>query len=130
MDFLLVDDSGLALNMLRSKIKIFYPDASFQFAKNGREGVDLFSNFHGLGKKFDLIFLDQLMPKMDGIDCAKEILSQDPSSYIIMVTSNIQVSMQEEAKDTGILHFINKPATEEKLKVAFGAWKSFLNEQA
>ncbi len=130
MEFLLVDDSGLALNMLRSKIKIFYPDASFHFAKNGKEGVDLFSNFHALGKRFDLIFLDQLMPEMDGIDCAKEILSLAPKSYILMVTSNVQQSMQEEARQTGIFHFINKPATEEKLKLAFEKWKSLLAEES
>lgn len=61
--------------------------------------------------KYDLIFIDIHMPKMDGVDAAREILSKEGHHpiEIIALTANIAAESKEECANAGMSDFILKP---------------------
>ncbi|OGG93293.1 MAG: hypothetical protein A2508_01425 [Candidatus Lambdaproteobacteria bacterium RIFOXYD12_FULL_49_8] len=109
MRILIVEDSSLARNMLRGEVKIHFPEAHFIAANNGQLGLDKYLELFNANQAPELVFLDQLMPEMDGIEAAKEILKINPKAYLVMVTANIQASTEKEALGIGVKHFLNKP---------------------
>jgi two-component system chemotaxis response regulator CheY len=62
-------------------------------------------------KKFkpDLVTLDVNMPKMDGIQALKHIMSIDPKARVVMVTAVEQRFVVQEAIRTGAKDYIVKP---------------------
>ncbi len=79
-------------------------------AKDGEEAVLKF-----IEKLPSLVLMDINMPKKNGLDAAKEILSIDPKSEIVMLTAIDQEWAKEEAKKIGVRHFIAKPFKREEL---------------
>jgi len=73
-------------------------------ATNGQEGLDMFKKFRP-----DVIISDIQMPLMDGISMSKEILSIDPDANIILTTAFNEQGYLEEAKETGVKSYVNKP---------------------
>ncbi len=72
---LIVDDDEL---MRISMTKIISSVDGFQvdyIAKNGREAVEICKN-----NQVDIIFMDIMMPVMNGIDATREILSINPKA--------------------------------------------------
>jgi len=80
MGLILIADDNDDLRMI---MKIILKDR-FQIleAKNGKQAVDLFS-LH----KPDLIFMDILMPVMNGIEATKEIMKKDPKAQVVALTA-------------------------------------------
>ncbi len=58
---------------------------------------------------FDVIFLDMVMPGMDGIDTLKKIRELDPDLPIIMMTGFSVETKMDEALALGALDCIYKP---------------------
>ncbi|AHM62735.1 response regulator receiver protein [Flammeovirgaceae bacterium 311] len=90
-------------------------------ARNGKEGIEL------LEKKFqqeqglpDLILLDINMPVMDGfafLEAYQQLDFPDKSAAIIvMLTTSLNPSDVERAKNAGVADYINKPLTEQSLQ--------------
>ncbi|MFH1742289.1 MAG: response regulator [bacterium] len=77
------------------------------------DGVEAVSNYRK--ERPDLVTMDITMPNKDGIDAAREILQEDRSAKIIMVTALGQQSVMRKAIEMGILEFIVKPFTPEKV---------------
>lgn len=100
---LISDDSVLARKQLKDILKHF-GCSSFLEAANGQEAVNLYKE-----NKPCLVFLDIVMPVMDGITAVKEIMAFDPSADIIIVSS---VGTQDQLKNAimeGARDFIQKP---------------------
>ncbi len=66
-------------------------------------------------EKIDLVITDYSMPKMTGVDFAKEVMRLKPGIPIILVTGFAEGSIQEKAKQAGILHFLMKPVNRHEL---------------
>jgi len=76
------------------------------FAKDGDEGLKIIKK-----EKPDLIFLDIMMPKMNGYDVCREI-KKDPefnTSYIIMLTAKGQTSDKIMGEEVKADEYITKP---------------------
>lgn len=73
-------------------------------AEDGDEAIKMFSK---INEKPDFILLDYRMPKMNGIEAAKEILRVNPESKIIMMSADTTVI--NHAIQIGIKGFIKKP---------------------
>jgi len=76
------------------------------FAKDGDEGLKAIKK-----EKPDLIFLDIMMPKMNGYDVCREI-KKDPelnTSYIIMLTAKGQSSDKIRGEEVQADEYITKP---------------------
>lgn len=122
MRILIVEDSGLARKMLRATCKKFFPDAEFIPAENGQLGLEAFRDAYNQSKPFDIVFIDQLMPVMDGLAAASQILALKTNTFVVMVTANIQSATRSEAEAIGIKEFIHKPISEEKMQAIFSRW--------
>jgi len=61
-----------------------------------------------------LVCLDMQMPEMDGLEVLKKIKSREPSTGVIMVTSNNTVNAAVQALKLGAADYIIKPADRDK----------------
>lgn len=76
-------------------------------AHNGVEAVD-FASLH----KYDLILMDINMPKMNGVEAAVEIKSQDSLNFetpIIAVTANVMEESRDDYSRVGMSGICSKP---------------------
>ncbi len=78
------------------------------------DGWELIKNFAETGQKYDLIFLDIHMPRMNGIDTAKEIRKKDLFVPIIFVS--VSDKFYREAYDTFAFNYLIKPLKKERLE--------------
>ncbi len=107
---LLVDDSKSARFALRQVLqrKGFEVD----MAESAEVALEMVSQ-----SQVDAIFMDHMMPGMDGYEAAA-ILKSDPASAhipIVMCTSNDQEEYVRKARETGAVGILPKPPTLEKL---------------
>ena len=107
---LVCDDSILARKSL-SAILTSYGYSNISEVSNGEDAVN-FCKEH----KPQLIFLDIVMPVKDGVTATKEIMSFNPDSKIIIVSSVGTQTHIKEAIKAGAKDFIQKPLDEDLLK--------------
>ncbi|ABK44785.1 response regulator receiver protein [Magnetococcus marinus MC-1] len=106
---LIVDDSSLARMMMRNNLTKNHPEWEILEAKEGAEALNLVR-----ATEIDLALIDYNMPGLNGIDLATQLMEQQPSVSIHLVTANIQDRMRQRAEALGV-GFIMKPITEDKL---------------
>jgi DNA-binding NarL/FixJ family response regulator len=101
---LIVDDHPLFRVGLR---KIFdqteYASCVFLEAGNGLEAIDI-----AFRESVDLIFLDESMPKLNGFDAARRILTRKPESKIIVLTQYDEISLILNYFKAGAKGFLSK----------------------
>ncbi len=104
---LLVDDVDINLAML----EIFLAPAGFDIsiASNGREAVRQFRDF-----KPDIVFMDLIMPDMDGFEATREIKALDPDTPVIALTASIVDNVKAQALESGVNDFMYKPFIPER----------------
>lgn len=83
-------------------------------AKNGEEGVKLYSQLYLNGDKPDLVLMDISMKKMNGIQALKEIRKLDATANIVMVSSVGAKDSLVEAIQAGAKYYIQKPFEDDK----------------
>ncbi|MBP2636886.1 MAG: response regulator containing a CheY-like receiver domain and an DNA-binding domain [Firmicutes bacterium] len=66
--------------------------------------------------KPDIVTMDIAMPGADGFECSKVLLAHDPLAKIILISSMKDEETEAEAKRTGVLGYLQKPAEPELLK--------------
>lgn len=71
---------------------------------NGRDAVDLFSE-----ENFDIVFLDENMPGMSGLETLSEIKEKKSSIPVIMITKSEEEYIMEEAIGSKIADYLIKP---------------------
>jgi two-component system, OmpR family, response regulator ArlR len=78
---------------------------------DGESGLD-----NALSDIYDLIILDIMLPKMDGISIVKEIRKHEISTPVILLTAKGEISDKVVGLDSGADDYLPKPfATEELL---------------
>jgi len=125
MKILIIDDSGMVRKTIRRYALKFFPDAEYIPAKNGKEGINKYIE-ENLVKKTghpDLVFLDLLMPEMDGIETLRNIKKFHKDAYVVIVTADIQPPVRKKAMQLGCKQFLNKPFTEEAMNDVVEKWK-------
>lgn len=60
-------------------------------------------------EKPDLIFLDVVMPGMDGLQCLREIRKMQPDTIVIMVSGLHDENVAKEAIRYGAYDYLTKP---------------------
>jgi two-component system chemotaxis response regulator CheY len=100
---LLVDDNDLMRTLLRGILR----SESCQVvgeAKNGLIALDLIERVLP-----DVVFLDVMMPEMDGLEALQNIKEKHPEIRVIMITGNPSVENVQESIQGGASGFIVKP---------------------
>ncbi len=92
---------------IREMMQFDLRDAGYEVetAADGIVGVAKF----GTGAEWDLVLLDQQMPRMDGLEVLRRLRAQDPTSRIIMVTAHATIELASKALQGGAMDFFRKP---------------------
>jgi CheY-like chemotaxis protein len=90
---------------------------SYDIAEDGYEGF-----LQAGKKKYDLIFMDLIMPEMDGFESTRRILAADKSVLVVAFTADNMPDSRRKAELSGIKDFIAKPVRIEELKRLFAKY--------
>jgi len=77
---------------------------------NGEDALTLISE-----QEFDLVFLDEQMPGMDGITTLTKIKEKKPSLPVVMITKSEEESIMEEAIGAKIADYLIKPVNPKQI---------------
>ena len=100
---LIVDD--VDINLLVAEGMMAPYEMKIDFATSGFEAIAKVE----AGEAYDIIFMDHLMPKMDGIESTQKIRALGYSGAIVALTANALVGNAEMFKLSGFDDFISKP---------------------
>jgi len=108
---LAVDDSPLMRTFLQNKLQPY--GISPEFASSGEEALFKISKNH-----FDMIFLDVMLPGMDGYDVCKMIKKNKDNSLmkVVMLTSKDKTFDKIRGTMAGCDGYLTKPVDELKLR--------------
>ena len=116
LNVLLADDHKL----LRAGLKLLLqrnPDfAVVGEAADGEQTLQLFQQLEP-----DLLLLDLSMPKMDGLDCLREIKSRWPGAKVIVLTMHEDENYIKQAMQAGAAAYVHKSAADTDLFKAIEA---------
>ena len=73
-------------------------------AKDGEELIEAYD-----ANKPDVVMLDVVMPNVDGITAAKELLLEHPDAKVIIESAQHVTQLQKEAEEIGIIGYVTKP---------------------
>lgn len=103
---LIVDDNGTMRALLRGILRSDEADdySVVGEASDGDSAMEM-----ALRLKPDIIFLDIVMPKSNGLEVLKQIRAQLPQTVVLMVTSSHDSATVRAAVDGGASGYIVKP---------------------
>jgi two-component system chemotaxis response regulator CheY len=106
---LIVDDSALARTIHRRIVL----GEGFEVveAASGKEAIEVYKN-----ERPDIMITDLLMPDIDGMEVAKQILGMDPAAKIIICSTDRQKYRRQDADAIGAKAFLTKPVNTDELK--------------
>ena len=121
---LVVDD--LPMNLIVARGLLAPYGMEVDTAESGKEAVEKvrLKNISSPGGKYDLIFMDHLMPGMDGIEALKMIrkLEQMEDVPVIALTANALRGMKEFYLEQGFQDYLSKPISPQLLNDVMTRW--------
>lgn len=81
--------------------------------ENGQQGLDAYRE-----QRPDMVLTDIMMPRMNGLDMARQIRAMEPEAQIICMTAFSETNYLIEAIDIGISQFVPKPIEFSRLLAA------------
>ncbi|UQZ87794.1 histidine kinase [Deltaproteobacteria bacterium Smac51] len=118
---LLVDD--IATNLSVAEGLLLPYEMRLDFAQSGLEAIELVK-----ANSYDLVFMDHMMPMMDGVEATLKIRSLDGERFrrlpIIALTANAVSGMKEMFLANGMNDFLPKPIETAKMNAMLLKWIS------
>lgn len=110
-NILTVDDNDINLKLFKDILK--NTRINIDTAQNGKECLKMMAQ-----KDYDLIFLDHMMPVLDGIETLKEIRENEKwkSIPVIVLTANAVFGSKENYLKEGFDDYISKPIIGKELE--------------
>ena len=110
---LIVDDHMAIRRLLRRVLQEQHPDWEVcAEAANGAEALERFRE-----RPPDLIILDLAMPKMNGLQAAREIAKMEPMVPMLLLTvQQVSTQLRDEAKRAGFRGAVSKNTGTEVVK--------------
>jgi signal transduction histidine kinase/CheY-like chemotaxis protein len=115
LKILVIEDNKMNQNVIGIMLKNL--GYTFNLADDGYAGY-----LQAKTKKYDIIFMDLIMPKMDGFESAQKISEFDKSVLIVAFTADNMPESKRKAELSGINDFISKPVRIDDLKKLFAKY--------
>ena len=102
---LIIDDDSFMRVLLSHTLEdLTEQNIELLMASNGNKGLEL-----ALSERPALIFLDVMMPGLNGFQVCRQIKEADDQIYIIMLTAKGRATDREQGKMAGADEYITKP---------------------
>ena len=98
---LVVDDEKIIRDIL---VRLLSAKFDVSTASDGKEAVQKIG-----GLKPDLVFLDMLMPGLNGMDLLKEVLKISPGINVVIMTGLASDDAKKAALEGGARGYLSKP---------------------
>ena len=103
-EILLVDDNKLNLKVATRLLEVY--KANITTLESGIESIDLIKS----GKTFDLILMDDMMPKKSGVETFRELKQIDGYNIpTVILTANAIEGMRDKYLNDGFDDYLSKP---------------------
>ncbi len=116
---LLVDDNDINLRVTAGLLRPY--GVAVDTASSGEEGIRLINK-----TKYDIVYMDHMMPGMDGVEVTKIIREIDDPYYrqlpIIALSANAIDGAEEMFINAGMNAFLAKPVEIEELEASLIKW--------
>jgi len=119
---MVVEDEKVTNELLSSTFKNFFSDVTSCF--NGEEALSSYSE-----NQPDIVFVDIIMPGMDGIELARKIRSINSSQIIIVISASNDIEKISESIEVGVNSFIQKPIDTKKIIELLSGITSIVNKK-
>ena len=110
---MIVDDALI----MRKRIAEIAASAGWEVVAEARDGEEAIEMYRR--EKPDLVTLDIVMPKLDGVSALKSIMHLDPDACVVMVSAVNQKPKLVECIEVGAMDFIIKPFEKSALHAFF-----------
>lgn len=107
---LIADDHAIVREGLRA---LFATEPDFELVGEAADGQEAVAKFRAT--KPDIILLDMLMPRKDGLRAIDEIMNEDPDAHILVLTSFAEDDRVFPAIKTGALGYLLKDSSPQEL---------------
>ena len=108
-DVLVVDDNYLNRKVVGSLLKVLGIMADF--AESGKEAVE-----KAREKPYDLIFMDLIMPEIDGFEATRMILDFEKSTVIVALSADNMPETKMKVEQSGMKELLSKPVSVDDLR--------------
>ncbi len=105
---MVVEDEKVTNELLTSTFKNFF--AGVTSCLSAEEAIESYKTI-----KPDVIFVDIIMPGIDGIEFARRIRAINPNQIIIVISASNDITKVSESIEVGINSFIQKPIDTKKI---------------
>ena len=115
---LIVDDVKVNLMVAKGMMKKY--GMQIDLAMSGKEAIEMVQK-----KDYDIIFMEHMMPEMDGIDTTKNIRAlgeQYQKLVIVALTANAVGEAKEMFLEQGLQDFLAKPIEAKELDDVLNRW--------
>jgi len=105
---LIVDDE----KNIRGTLAMIHKNAGWQTetAEGGSSGLTKLTE-----SRFDIVYLDLMMPEQDGIEVLRDIKERWPDQLVVILTGNATIERAIEATRLGAFDFLEKDCGKEKI---------------
>ena len=110
MPTVLIVDDALFMRMM---LKDILTKNGFVVVGEAETGEEAISKYSALQP--DLVTMDIVMPKTDGIDAVRSIIKLDPKARVVICSAMGQQSLVQEALENGACDYIIKPFSPSKV---------------
>jgi len=100
---LIVDDVDANVFVAKGLMKPY--GFEIDTASSGFEALDKTRG----GEKYDIIFMDHMMPEMDGVETTKKLREEGYDSPVVALTANAIAGMKDFFIENGFTDFVSKP---------------------
>lgn len=108
---LVVDDNKLNLKVAKKFLAMF--KLEIDLVESGQECINLIKN----DNRYDLIFMDIMMPGMNGVETLKELEKiEEFNTPVVALTANAIEGMREKYLSDGFNDYLSKPIDRTELK--------------
>jgi len=121
---LVVDDIATNLKVVEGLLAPY--QGTVDTCMNGLQAIELVKHAASQKRDYDIIFMDHMMPEMDGIEATAVIRSLEGGRFrtmpIIALTANAVMGMREMFINKGFNDFLSKPIDISKLDEMLDRW--------